>query len=144
MRERSKNLREPAILTIGHSTRPIEAFLHLLEAHGVKHLVDVRTIPRSRYNPQFNDDALAAALHPAGIAYANMKALGGLRLRQDGNDAARGYGDAVVVEDGPRGLDRDHPARADKEVDRLHFLKRKPRAPAGPFASSDQIIFPGP
>ena len=90
----------PAILTIGHSTRPIEAFLHLLKAHGVKHLVDVRTIPRSRYNPQFNDDALAAALKPAAIAYTNMKALGGLRHpRPDSHNTGwrnlsfRGYAD---------------------------------------------------
>ena len=69
----------PGLLTIGHSTRPIEVFLHLLEAHGVKHLVDVRTVPRSRYNPQFNDNALAASLRGAGIAYTNMKPLGGLR-----------------------------------------------------------------
>jgi uncharacterized protein (DUF488 family) len=100
VRERSKKLRDTAILTIGHSTRPIEAFLHLLEAHGVRHLVDVRTIPRSRYNPQFNDDALAAALHRAGIAYTNMKALGGLRhSRPDSHNTGwrnlsfRGYAD---------------------------------------------------
>jgi uncharacterized protein (DUF488 family) len=100
VRERSKKLPSPAILTIGHSTRPIEAFLHLLETHGVKHLVDVRTIPRSRYNPQFNDDALAAALKHAAIAYTNMKALGGLRHpRPDSpnsgwrNLSFRGYAD---------------------------------------------------
>jgi len=69
----------PPILTIGHSTRTIETFLELLRAHGVKRVVDVRTIPRSRYNPQFNSDALAATLHASGIAYTSMKELGGLR-----------------------------------------------------------------
>ena len=49
------------ILTIGHSTRSMKDFLNLLQAHGVKRLVDVRTVPRSRHNPQFNQDALPKA-----------------------------------------------------------------------------------
>jgi len=88
------------ILTIGHSTRAIEVFLELLRAHGVKRLVDVRTIPRSRYNPQFNSDTLAAALHASGIAYTSNKELGGLRHpRSDSpntgwrNLSFRGYAD---------------------------------------------------
>ena len=90
----------PAILTIGHSTRTIETFVELLGAHGVKQLVDVRTIPRSRYNPQFNGDALTAALHESGIRYTSMKELGGLRhARKDSpntgwrNPSFRGYAD---------------------------------------------------
>lgn len=67
------------VLTIGHSTRPIEAFIHLLEAHGVACVADVRTIPRSRHNPQFNADALAASLKAAGIGYRHLAGLGGLR-----------------------------------------------------------------
>ena len=67
------------VLTIGHSTRPIEDFVHLLSAHGVKRLVDVRTVPRSRHNPQFNKDSLPKALRSAGIAYTHMPGLGGLR-----------------------------------------------------------------
>jgi uncharacterized protein (DUF488 family) len=51
----------------------------MLSAHGVKHLVDVRTIPRSRHNPQFNRDTLPEALQTAGIDYTHMKCLGGLR-----------------------------------------------------------------
>jgi len=69
----------PVVLTVGHSTRPIEEFLHLLDAHGVKRLVDVRTVPRSRHNPQFNKDSLPEALKRAGIAYTHMPSLGGLR-----------------------------------------------------------------
>ena len=64
------------VLTVGHSTRPIEAFIALLGAHGVTQLVDVRTVPRSRHNPQYNDDALAAALATAGIGYARGGGLG--------------------------------------------------------------------
>ena len=69
----------PIVLTLGHSTRPIEDFLHLLDAHGVKRLVDVRTVPRSRHNPQFNRDSLPEALKRVGIEYTHMPNLGGLR-----------------------------------------------------------------
>src|SRR5271169_406347 len=66
----------PIILTVGHSTRPIEEFVHLLDAHGVKRLVDVRTVPRSRHNPQFNQDSLPKKLERAGIAYTHMPRMG--------------------------------------------------------------------
>jgi uncharacterized protein (DUF488 family) len=67
------------IFTIGHSNRPIEEFIRLLEAHGVKRVVDIRTIPRSRHNPQFNADVLPKSLHAVDIDYTPMKELGGLR-----------------------------------------------------------------
>lgn len=67
------------VLTVGHSTRPIDEFLALLAGHGVTQLVDVRTVPRSRHNPQFNGDSLAAALETAGIGYAHAPGLGGFR-----------------------------------------------------------------
>jgi uncharacterized protein (DUF488 family) len=67
------------VLTIGHSTRTLETFLQLLQAHGVTRLVDVRTIPRSRHNPQFNQGILPDALHAAGIIYQHIAGLGGLR-----------------------------------------------------------------
>ncbi|VVC04887.1 Uncharacterised protein [Candidatus Burarchaeum australiense] len=67
------------ILTIGHSTRSIAEFLGLLRANGVELLVDIRTIPRSRHNPQFDEDALAKSLKAAGIGYLHLKELGGLR-----------------------------------------------------------------
>jgi uncharacterized protein (DUF488 family) len=71
---------EPAtILTIGHSNRALEEFLAMLEAHGVERLVDVRTLPRSRHNPQFNTDSLKKSVNTAGIRYTHLKGLGGLR-----------------------------------------------------------------
>lgn len=66
-------------MTVGHSTRSLEEFVHLLEAHGVKRVVDVRTVPRSRYNPQFNKASLPKALKKAGLRYLHMPELGGLR-----------------------------------------------------------------
>jgi uncharacterized protein (DUF488 family) len=88
------------VLTIGHSTRPIDVFVGLLAANGVTHLMDVRTIPKSRHNPQFNSDALARSLRDAGIAYTHVPGLGGLRrARPDSANAAwrnpsfRGYAD---------------------------------------------------
>ena len=68
--------------TIGHSTRPIETFTALLIAAEVKLVVDVRTVPRSRFNPQFNRDALPASLTARGIAYEHLAPLGGLRGTQ--------------------------------------------------------------
>ena len=88
------------VLTIGHSTRPLEEFLHLLDAHGVKRLVDVRTVPRSRHNPQFNKESLPEALKRVGISYTHMPSLGGLRhARKDSinlgwrNAGFRGFAD---------------------------------------------------
>jgi uncharacterized protein (DUF488 family) len=74
----------PTIFTIGHSTRPIDEFLALLQQAGVDLLVDVRSIPRSRTNPQFNADALPGPLGDAGIGYRHLPALGGLRHRKKG------------------------------------------------------------
>ncbi len=88
------------VYTIGHSTRPVEDFVALLWAHGVSRLVDVRTIPRSRHNPQFNRDSLPGVLRDAGVAYQHAPALGGLRhTRPDSpnggwrNASFRGYAD---------------------------------------------------
>ena len=67
------------VFTIGHSTRTIEDFIRLLNAHRVQRVIDVRTIPRSRHNPQFNRDQLSPALHRARIHYRHMPGLGGLR-----------------------------------------------------------------
>jgi uncharacterized protein (DUF488 family) len=69
----------PTVLTIGHSTRSGEALIAALKAHDVGRLVDVRTIPRSRHNPQFNREVLAEALPAAGIVYEHRPGLGGLR-----------------------------------------------------------------
>ena len=68
-----------AIFTLGHSTLPIESFVALLRTYGIVRLVDIRTIPRSRHNPQFNATALAESLKAQHLAYVHLKALGGLR-----------------------------------------------------------------
>ncbi len=89
-----------AIFTIGHSTLPIDRFVDLLHTFGIEKLVDIRSVPRSRHNPQFNADALAGALAASGIDYAAMPSLGGLRhARKDSpntgwrNESFRGYAD---------------------------------------------------
>ena len=71
----------PPFFTIGHSTRSIEQFVDLLRVGQVEHLVDIRTVPRSRTNPQFNEDVLGAALAPFQIGHSRIAALGGLRKR---------------------------------------------------------------
>jgi uncharacterized protein (DUF488 family) len=68
--------------TIGHSNRPFSEFIQLLQNAGVDLLVDVRTIPKSRHNPQFNADALEHALYGVGIGYKRIAELGGLRSRR--------------------------------------------------------------
>jgi uncharacterized protein (DUF488 family) len=70
------------VLTIGHSTRPLDEFAGLLKSHSVDRLVDVRKMPRSRHNPQFNDDALAKSLESYGIGYSHFPGLGGLRSKK--------------------------------------------------------------
>ena len=67
------------MVTIGHSTRTLETFIHLLQIYEAKQVVDVRTMPRSRHNPQFNRDTLPDDLKAAGIGYLHMPGLGGLR-----------------------------------------------------------------
>jgi len=78
MRETTEWPRE-AVFTIGHSTLVIEQFVRLLSTYGVRTLVDVRTVPKSRHNPQYNADRLAVAISDHGINYVPMPALGGLR-----------------------------------------------------------------
>ncbi len=73
------NRSAPVVFTVGHSTRSFEELVALLRAHGVKRLVDVRRIPRSRHNPQFNRETLSKALHHRHLNYRHMKALSGLR-----------------------------------------------------------------
>ncbi|MCC7198723.1 MAG: DUF488 domain-containing protein [Gammaproteobacteria bacterium] len=67
------------VLTLGHSTRSIAEFLELLSAHGVTRLIDVRTVPRSRRNPQFNAETLPDRLATMNIGYAHAPGLGGFR-----------------------------------------------------------------
>jgi uncharacterized protein (DUF488 family) len=92
---------KPIMCTIGHSNRSIEAFIDLLTANAVEHVLDVRTVPRSRHNPQFSRDALRHSLNSARIAYTHVPGLGGLRHpRPDSHENAgwrnasfRGYAD---------------------------------------------------
>jgi uncharacterized protein (DUF488 family) len=67
------------VLTIGHSTRPLDELVRILQIHKITLLADVRTVPRSRHNPQFNGDTLPAALKSGGMGYEHLVALGGLR-----------------------------------------------------------------
>lgn len=67
------------IFTIGHSNRMLEIFIQFLKASGIERIVDVRTVPRSRHNPQFNRDTLPQALAMADIGYTHIAGLGGLR-----------------------------------------------------------------
>jgi uncharacterized protein (DUF488 family) len=94
------------VWTIGHSTRTIEEFAALLRENGVDFVVDIRTVPRSRTNPQYNREALPASLEPLGIGYRHLAALGGLRgRRKDGpspntawrNDSFRNYADYAMT-----------------------------------------------
>ena len=95
-----------SLWTLGHSTRPIGEFIGLLRAHQISLLVDVRTVPRSRYNPQFNTDALAQSLREAGLRYRHLPELGGLRKSKknslnDGwrNANFRGYADYMQTDE---------------------------------------------
>jgi uncharacterized protein (DUF488 family) len=101
-----------AVSTIGHSTHSIEEFIRMLEGHRVRQLVDVRTIPKSRHNPQFNRENLPASLHLAGIGYVHMPGLGGLRHpRKDSmntgwrNASFRGYADYMQTPEFGENLD---------------------------------------
>src|SRR5690349_17949521 len=99
------------VFTVGHSTRPIGELLTLLQEHGIRTVVDVRTIPRSRRNPQYGAEQLAEALGAAGIGYVSLPKLGGLRRPRPGspnggwrNASFRGYADHMDSPDFARGL----------------------------------------
>lgn len=88
------------VFTIGHSTRPIGEFVRLLQSNGLEQIIDIRTIPKSRFNPQFGSGELAASLQANGIEYVHLKELGGLRrARPDSgnlgwrNGGFRGFAD---------------------------------------------------
>ena len=104
---------EGAIFTLGHSTLAIEHFVAVLQAYGIERLADIRTIPRSRHNPQFNDTALASSLAEQHFEYVHIKALGGLRrARKDSpntgwrNESFRGYADYMQTPSFSVGLER--------------------------------------
>ena len=101
------------VYMVGHSTRTTRELLALLRAHGVEQVVDVRTIPRSRHNPQFDRPALSRSLHAVRLRYRHLKALGGLRhARADStnlgwrNASFRGFADYMQTEEFAAGLAR--------------------------------------
>jgi len=102
-----------AVLTIGHSNRTWKDFLEILRAHRVKRVIDVRSIPRSRHNPQFNRDTLSTKLRAARIGYVHLRKLGGLRhARRDSpnkgwrNTSFRGFADYMQTSEFEVGLHR--------------------------------------
>jgi len=102
------------VYTVGHSTRTVAELVALLRQAGVDLLVDVRSVPRSRTNPQFNTDVLPQALAEAGIAYRHIRALGGLRHKPKDappspntlwrSDPFRNYADYALTEPFRAGL----------------------------------------
>src|SRR5262245_17196415 len=113
-----------ALHTVGHSNQPMARLLDLLSAHGIRTLVDIRTIPRSRRNPQFAQAALREALAAAAITYRHLPALGGLRTPAP--DSAnlgwrepgfRGFADHMASAEFAAGLaELESIARADRTV----------------------------
>ena len=102
----------PIVLTIGHSTRTLDEFIRLLQTHDVSCVVDVRTVPRSRHNPQFNKASLPRALKKAGLRYVHLPGLGGLRhTKPDSlnagwrNASFRGYADYMQTQEFEQGLE---------------------------------------
>ena len=100
------------VCTIGHSNRPLQTFLDLLRSNQISHVLDVRTVPRSRHNPQFSEDALPASLASVGIAYTHVPGLGGLRHARDDsvntgwhNASFRGYADYMQTSEFAQNID---------------------------------------
>lgn len=101
------------VFTIGHSTHNLPAFTTLLRRNRIEQVLDVRTLPRSRRNPQFDMDAIRAALRAEGFGYAHVPEVGGLRQPAAGssndgwdNDAFRGYADYMATPEFAEGLER--------------------------------------
>jgi uncharacterized protein (DUF488 family) len=100
------------LFTVGHSTREIHEFIELLKSHAITQLVDIRTIPKSRHNPQYGQSQLKKSLEKHGIKYVYLKELGGLRpaVKNSTNDAwhnksFRNYADYMQSDEFKRGLD---------------------------------------
>jgi uncharacterized protein (DUF488 family) len=116
MPEDLDGLAQEGFYTIGHSTRSISEFINILQSLGITLLVDVRTVPRSRTNPQYNQDALPHSLAPFQIGYEHLAALGGLRGKDRHvppsvnafwhNDSFHNYADYAMSEKFRAGLTR--------------------------------------
>ncbi len=99
------------VYTIGHSTRSLSEFVSLMQTYAVTTVVDVRTVPRSRHNPQFNKETLPDSLKASGIRYIHMPQLGGLRRPKSDsvnlawqNKSFRGYADYMQTKEFAEGL----------------------------------------
>jgi len=108
-----ESIQSKEIFTIGHSTRSIEELISLLKAHGIQMVIDLRTIPKSKFNPQFNQEALKLSLKENKISYRHMKELGGLRRpKKDSvntgwiNASFRGYADYMQTPSFQEGLEK--------------------------------------
>lgn len=105
-------MKKPSLFTIGHSTRSLADFTELLDAYDVTQIVDVRSIPRSRHNPQFNGTDLKQSLKQQGIRYKHIAKFGGLRHSQKcslnsgwRNRSFRGFADYMSTPEFSMGLD---------------------------------------
>ena len=100
------------LYTVGHSTRPLDELIQVLQAHSIRTLVDIRSFPTSRRLPHFNRDSLEKALPEAGLRYVWMKSLGGYRkkIRDDSpnlalrNSSFRNYADYMLTGEFQRGI----------------------------------------
>ena len=105
------NDKRPVVFTIGHSTRTWQDFLELLRINGVERVVDIRSIPRSKHNPQFERKSLSTKLRSAKIGYVHLRKLGGLRHARPNspnigwrNQSFRGFADYMQTEEFADGL----------------------------------------
>jgi uncharacterized protein (DUF488 family) len=116
-------MKKPSVFTVGHSNRSINEFVELLRAHGVKGIVDVRSIPMSRHNPQFNTHALERSLQEKEIAYKHIQELGGRRrAKKDSlnlgwrNVSFRGFADYMATPEFSDGLQNLIKIATDRET----------------------------
>ena len=110
---RLKAPKDKQIYTIGHSTRSIEDLIALLKAHAVKKVIDIRTVPKSRYCPQFNTENLKKSLKLERIGYRHMRDLGGFRHPSKDsintgwiNSAFRGFADYMQTAQFKKALEK--------------------------------------
>ena len=127
-----KELQRRSIYTIGHSNRSITEFTALLKAHDIRQIVDVRTVPKSRHNPQFNEKRLGRSLRKKGIEYIRLEELGGFRHAIEGsknlgwrNLSFRGFADYMGTSEFAEGLGSLEKL-AGKKKRQLCVLKRYP------------------
>jgi uncharacterized protein (DUF488 family) len=101
------------VFTIGHSTHPIEQFIELLQHYAITHLIDIRTITKSRHNPQFNQTELTKSLKAAHIEYTHLTQLGGFRHTTSNsintgwhNESFRGFADYMQTDEFKKGIQK--------------------------------------